>query len=175
MKIKANATYNLRKKSMIFGIMIALLSGIVSTIIIGINLKFIVTLIAGTLLGLLNTLLLDFFTKRALDKGKTVTVLFSCYLRLIFFVILFYFSITLLGNAGGLGAGIGYLSSYAGIMLSAALMPKDNPVCEYEEVKYVNGKPRILLIKKYETVRTYNGRNFVTHKIFKKVKTMKHA
>lgn len=176
MIIRQFSKNNLVLNSIIFGVIIAILGGIVTSIIIGINLKYILTLTAGITLGSLNTFFLDLFTKYALDRGHKLSVLLSSYIRLLVFAVLFYFSITRFGNVGGLGAGIGYLASYVGIMISAAVMPKNNPVCIYENATNNDSDNlRYFFVKSFEMVKYNNGRTFVTHKLFKKVKKIENA
>lgn len=166
---RKKSTNNLIQNSIIFGILIAFLSGAITTIIIGFNLKFLLTLFVGIFLGATNTILSDYFNKKAIEKGRAITVVLSGQLRLLAFAALFYFAITKLGYAGALGAGLGFLSSYIGIMIATALRPKSKPVYKKSnEVEYVNDMPRIIFIKDFERVRYHNGKTFVTHKKFNK-------
>ena len=176
MRKRDHRSYNLIQNSIIFGLGVAFLSGAITSIIIGINPVFLLALTAGIALGLANTVLLNYFAKRALDKGSKMSFIFSGYLRIFVFLVLFYFAITKFGNIGGLGAGMGYISSYVGIMISAKFLPKDNPDLKYcKGVEYVDGKPKFLLIKDFDMVKTLNGRTFVTHRLFKKVEEAKNA
>ena len=176
MKKRLIENFNLKRYSILIGIAIALLSSVVTMLILGFKLSFTLTVMTGIILGTLNTILLDYFARRALENSKKITVLISTYSRLIVFGIVFYFSITVFGNLGGLGAAIGFLSSYGGIIIASAIMPKSNPVCEYEPiVQYVNGRPRFMVIRNYEMTKYRDGRTYVTNRLYKKAKVITHA
>jgi hypothetical protein len=170
MRKKDNRSYNLIQNSIIFGLGIAIISGAITTIIIGFNLNFLLSLLAGIFLGSANIVIFDKINKKAIDNGKVFTVVLSGQIRLILFAVLFYFAITRLGFLGGLGAGIGFFASYLGIMIASALMQKKNNIVykKSKQVEYVNGMPRNILIKDFEMVKHFNGKTFITHRIFNK-------
>lgn len=176
MRVSKKTNNNLIKNSVILGLLIALICGAVTTIVIGFNLKFLISLLAGISLGSVNTIISDYFNKRAIEKGKAMTVVISGQLRLIIFAVLFYFAITKLGYAGALGAGSGFLASYVGIMVATALRPKHNPVyAKNNKVEHENGLPKTVLIKDFEMVKYSKGRTFITHRLFNKREDIQNA
>ena len=171
MKIREKVDFNLKNSSIFIGVIIALVCGVTISIIIGINLVFIISLASGIILGSANTFFLNYFTKRALDRGKKSIVLLSCYLRGFVFLVIFYFAITQFGYTGGLGAALGYLSSYAGIMLSTLLMIKRNKANKnIDSDLVIDGDINNILIRDFDMTMYRNGRKFITYKMFNRMK-----
>jgi hypothetical protein len=151
-----------------------ILSELISLPMIGWNYKFLIGLLIGSLISIIAVLAITLVANAALSRGKVALAVFGSISRMVLYVGGLAFSFVFLGTAAGFATAIGFMTMILGVII-VGLMEKPSSMegCVYQERFYTDeGRRKYVLIKKHSMEKSYLGRNYITHKKFKRLVRM---
>jgi hypothetical protein len=154
---------------------------VVSLFFLGLNPGFSVGLLLGTAASILNFFIMSFAAERVLSTGRNGATFSGFFLRLAVYGGAFYLSAVRISLIAGLGTGLGFLTAIIAVLYLNGLSPilrarrggkaTERGAAEYEEALYdADGNRRYVFVKTFTTTRYVNGRTFVTHKRFRRLR-----
>jgi hypothetical protein len=193
--MKATEIKYLRNQTILYSTGLMACCGLISLLVLGVNLPFVGGLILGTAVSILNISFLTIFTVRALSCGRSAITVIGFVLRVLIYGVSFGFSLLAMGNMAALGTACGFVMAYAALFYLNGVKPRlfagsvrrkitkktleTQPACAGFDYVYANairdadGKRRYVLVKNFSMTKYRGGKTYVTYKQFRKLKEVR--
>ena len=159
-----------KKEISLYIIALAIVTEVISFLIIGWNSRFLIGLAIGTAVAIINTILLSSAATKALDSGKGIYVFLTSILRMFIFVGVFVLSL-MMSTMSAIGTAISFIFPQISMLLHGVVIPKIRRWRKHEEeAQYSTYELSKVLINNPWFEIDHNGRMYKTHHRFRIVK-----
>lgn len=131
-----------KKEIVIYTILMAMISEVISLLVIGFNIWFAGGLVVGTAVTVFNFHLLVLSGEKVISEQRAMPVVGGYFVRLVIYGVVFFVA-TRFGLAASVGCAIGYVTLHASIMFTYLIVyglfkKKTNPLNDWTEPKKWN-------------------------------------
>ena len=99
------------------------LAAILSVLVLGISISFLLGLFIGTAVALINFALLAKANKMVLDERNPTIAIVGYFVRMLLYGAAFYLCLTRLGKGGGVASVIGFMMLYTSLFVVHGILP----------------------------------------------------